>query len=171
MSSTINQLLALAREEKGKNQVKEEVELITFLEEIVDQTAVEQRRKINFESQLGIPIYVKVNEQSLQMILSNLLENAVKYSKPETTIFVKTGVENRLPFIEVCDSGTGISIDHLDKIFDPFFREKEVVDQLIPGTGLGLAIVKKLTQESGIKISVASEEGKGSTFRLDLPIS
>jgi signal transduction histidine kinase len=171
MSATIDQLLALAREEKGKNLIKEELELITFLEEIVDQTAAEQARKITFQSQSGIPIYVKVNEKSLQMILSNLLQNAIKYSKSDSEVLVKTGLENRIPFIEICDNGAGISGAHLEKIFDPFFREKEAIDQLIPGTGLGLAIVKKLAQESGIKISVSSEKGQGSTFRLDLPLS
>lgn len=171
MSVTIDQLLALAREEKGKNLVKEELELITFLEEMVDQTALEQGRKITFQSQSGIPIYVKVNEKSLQMILSNLLQNAIKYSKPDSEVVVKTGLGNRIPFIEICDEGAGISAVHLDKIFDPFFREKDAIDQLIPGTALGLAIVKKLAQESGIKISVSSEKGKGSIFRLDLPIS
>lgn len=171
MSATIDQLLALAREEKGKNLVKEELELITFLEEIVDQTAKEQTRKITFQSQSGIPIYVRVNEKSLQMILSNLLQNACKYSNSETVVLVKTGIENKWPYIEICDEGAGISEEHLEKIFDPFFREKEVIDRLIPGTGLGLAIVKKLAQESGIKISVKSKKGHGSIFRLDLPVS
>ncbi|MBA4298726.1 MAG: two-component sensor histidine kinase [Cyclobacterium sp.] len=171
MSATIDQLLALAREEKGKNLVKEELELITFLEEIVDETASEQNRKITFQSQSGIPIYLKANEKSLQLILGNLLQNAIKYSMPETEIFVKTGLNVGTPYIEICDSGSGISKEYLEKIFDPFFREKEAVDQLIPGTGLGLAIVKKLAQESGIKVSVSSEKGKGSTFRLDFPNS
>lgn len=171
MSATIDQLLALAREEKGKNLVKEELELITFLEEIVDETASEQNRKITFQSQSGIPIYLKANEKSLQLILGNLLQNAIKYSKPETEIIVKTGLNVGTPYIEICDSGSGISKEYLEKIFDPFFREKEAVDQLIPGTGLGLAIVKKLAQESGIKVSVSSEKGKGSTFRLDFPNS
>lgn len=171
MSATIDQLLALAREEKGKNLIKEELELITFLEEIADQTAAEQGRKITFQSQSGIPIYLKVNEKSLQMILSNLLQNAIKYSKSESEVLVKTGIENKLPYIEICDKGAGISAGHLEKIFDPFFREKEAIDQLIPGTGLGLAIVKKLAQESGIKISVSSEKGQGSVFRLELPLS
>lgn len=171
MSATIDQLLALAREEKGKNLVKEELELITFLEEIVDETASEQNRKITFQSQSGIPIYLKANEKSLQLILGNLLQNAIKYSKPETEIFVKTGLNVGTPYIEICDSGSGISKEYLEKIFDPFFREKEAVDQLVPGTGLGLAIVKKLAQELVIKVSVSSEKGKGSTFRLDFPNS
>jgi signal transduction histidine kinase len=55
----------------------------------------------------------------------------------------------------------------LEQIFDPFFRVQEALDHGIPGTGLGLAIVKKLAQESSIRLSVSSEKGKGSTFRLD----
>lgn len=171
MSATIDQLLALAREEKGKNLVKEELELITFLEELVDQLAKEQQRKISFRCESGVPVFVKANEKSLQLILGNLIQNSVKYSGPETEILVKTGVSQTLPYIEICDEGSGISPEYLEKIFDPFFREKEVVDRLIPGTGLGLAIVKKLAQESGIKISVTSEKSNGSTFRLDFPIS
>jgi signal transduction histidine kinase len=171
MSATINQLLALAREEKGKNLVKEELELITFLEEIADQTSLEQNRKITFQSQSGLPIYVRANEKSLQMILHNLIQNAIKYSPEESEIVVKTGTDHLLPYIEICDAGSGIDTAHLEKIFDPFFREKEAVDRLIPGTGLGLAIVKKLAQESGIRISVSSEKGHWSTFRLEFPNS
>lgn len=171
MSSTIDQLLALAREEKGKNQVKEELELITFLEEIVDQTAKEQGRKITFQSQSGIPIYVKINEKNLQIILDNLLQNAIKYSADDSEIWVKTGIAQQRPFLLVEDQGSGISELNVDKIFDPFFRETEVIDQQIPGTGLGLAIVKKLAQESEIKLSVQSKKGQGSVFRLDLPRS
>lgn len=171
MSATIDQLLALAREEKGKKLIKEELELITFLEEITDQSARDLQRKISFRCESGVPVFVKANEKSLQMILSNLIQNAVKYSQPDSEILVKTGIQNSFPYIEICDEGMGISPEYLEKIFDPFFREKEVVDRSIAGTGLGLAIVKKLAQESGIKISVSSEKGKGSTFRLDFPLS
>ncbi|MBN7810945.1 HAMP domain-containing protein [Algoriphagus sp. H41] len=171
MSATIDQLLALAREEKGKFSVREELELITFLEEVTDQSAKEQGREVRFQCEASTPIFVRANEQSLQMILSNLIQNAVKYSQPDAEVLVKTGVAEGTPYIEVCDAGSGIAARHLDKIFDPFFREKEVVDRAVPGTGLGLAIVRKLAQESGIRVSVSSEQGKGSTFRLELPDS
>ncbi|GAA0878821.1 ATP-binding protein [Algoriphagus jejuensis] len=171
MSATIDQLLALAREEKGKFSTKEELELITFLEEISDQMAKEQRRKITFRCESGVPVFVKANEKSLEMIMTNLIQNAVKYSSPESEILVKTGLKSGLPYIEICDDGSGIAPEHLERIFDPFFREQAAVDRLIPGTGLGLAIVKKLAQESGIRISVSSEKGQGSTFRMDFPHS
>ena len=166
MSTMIDQLLALARVENGKNLVKEELELIAFLEELADQFSLEKQQKVVFQSLLSLPIYVRTNEKSLEMILGNLLENAVKYSQEGNEVFLRVGREKEA-FIEVVDSGCGIATEQLDQIFDPFFRAQEALDRGTPGTGLGLAIVKKLAQESGIQLSVRSEKDKGSTFRLD----
>ena len=166
MSAMLDQLLALARVENGKNLVKEELELITFLEELADKITEEQAHSIQFQSLVGVPIYVATHEKSLEMILQNLLENAVKYSKNGGEVFLRVGKEKEA-FIEVVDTGTGIASEYLEQIFDPFFRVQEALDHGIPGTGLGLAIVKKLAQESSIRLSVSSEKGKGSTFRLD----
>jgi signal transduction histidine kinase len=166
MSAMLDQLLALARVENGKNLVKEELELITFLEELADKITEEQAHSIQFQSLVGVPIYVATHEKSLEMILQNLLENAVKYSKNGGEVFLRVGKEKEA-FIEVMDTGTGIASEYLEQIFDPFFRVQEALDHGIPGTGLGLAIVKKLAQESSIRLSVSSEKGKGSTFRLD----
>jgi len=166
MSTMIDQLLALARVENGKNLVKEELELIAFLEELADQFSLEKQQKVVFQSLLSLPIYVRTNEKSLEMILGNLLENAVKYSQEGKEVFLRVGREKEA-FIEVVDLGCGIAPEQLDQIFDPFFRAQEALDRGIPGTGLGLAIVKKLAQESGIQVSVRSEKGKGSSFRLD----
>jgi signal transduction histidine kinase len=165
MSAMIDQLLALARVENGKNLVKEELELITFLEELADKFSVEQQHKITFQSLVGHPIYIRTNEKSLEMILDNLLENAIKYSQGKGAVLVRVGIDQG-PFIEVVDAGFGIAPDQLEHIFDPFFRAQETLDRGIPGTGLGLAIVKKLAQESGIQLSVTSTLQQGSTFRL-----
>ena len=166
MSAMLDQLLALARVENGKNLVKEELELITFLEELADKITEEQAHPIQFQSLVGVPIYVSTHEKSLEMILQNLLENAVKYSQAGGEVILRVGKEKEA-FIEVVDSGTGIASEYLEQIFDPFFRVQEALDHGIPGTGLGLAIVKKLAQESSIRLSVSSKKGKGSTFRLD----
>ena len=166
MSAMIDQLLALARVENGKNLVKEELELITFLEELADSVSGEQGKRIQFQSLVSLPIYVRTNEKSLEMILQNLLENACKYTGSSGEVLLRVG-KDTTAFIEVVDSGTGIASEHLEQIFDPFFRVQEALDHGIPGTGLGLAIVKKLAQESSIQLSVSSEKGKGSAFRLD----
>jgi signal transduction histidine kinase len=170
MSAMIDQLLALARVENGKNLIKEELELITFLEELADKFTVEQQQKITFQSLVGHPIYVRTNEKSLEMILDNLLENAIKYTQGKGEVVLRVGID-QVPFIDVVDAGFGISPEQLEQIFDPFFRSQEALDRGIPGTGLGLAIVKKLAQESGLQLSVTSIEGQGSTFRLAIPTS
>lgn len=123
MSTMIDQLLALARVENGKNLVKEELELIAFLEELADQFSLEKQQKVVFQSLLSLPIYVRTNEKSLEMILGNLLENAIKYSQAGDEVFLRVGREKEA-FIEVVDSGCGIAPEQLDQIFDPFLGQK-----------------------------------------------
>jgi signal transduction histidine kinase len=164
MSSMIDQLLALARVEKGAISPKDEIEILSFVEEVGEQIQRESGREVHFHTRESIPLFVKVSEKSLQMILNNLIHNAIKYSEGPIDLEVK--YENGKPIIFVNDQGQGIGEESINKIFDPFFRDQSAMEKLIPGTGLGLAIVKKLAQESGIDVSVSSEINKGSTFRL-----
>jgi two-component system, OmpR family, sensor kinase len=164
MSAMIDQLLALARVEKGAPSPKDEVEILSFVEEMAAQYQTDTGREIRFKTQESMPIFVQVSEKSLVMILNNLIQNAIKYSEGPIDLEVK--IENGKPMIFVNDQGQGIAAESIKKIFDPFYRDPSALEKLIPGTGLGLAIVKKLAQESGIEISVSSESGLGSTFRL-----
>ncbi len=166
MSAIIDQLLALARVGVGGEEFLEEVELHSFTEETTLKASRDSGRKVLFRSYLQIPVFVHVNEKSLSMILNNLIQNALKYSKEDTEVVVSVGIHQGQPFISVEDEGRGISKESLDKIFDSFYREPDVLEEVIPGTGLGLAIVKKLAMESGIKVEVKSEKGKGTCFTL-----
>ncbi|WP_297335324.1 ATP-binding protein [Algoriphagus sp.] len=170
MTAIINQLLALARTENGISQIKEEVELITFCEEIADELTQQKDRKVRFESEVSAPIFVPCNEKSLRMIVQNLLENAIKYSSTGTDVILKIANQDAGAVIQVIDQGVGISPENLSKIFDPFYRQKSAVESMIPGSGLGLAIVKKLVEEGGLKITVESALGKGSTFSVIFPL-
>lgn len=165
MSEMIDQLLSLARVGKGK-MVRDEVELISFTQNIAEQSAKESGREIKFETNLTKPIFRLVNEKSLQMILNNLLQNAVKYSASSTKIYLQVGSHEGAPFILVKDEGKGMASESLAKIFDPFYREIDESGVAVQGTGLGLAIVRKLALESDIQVEVESVKGKGSSFRL-----
>ena len=165
MSEMIDQLLSLARVGKGK-MVRQEVELISFSQNVAEQTAKESGREIQFETNLSKPIFSLVNEKSLQMILNNLLQNAIKYSSRSSKILIQVGTHEGGPFILIKDEGKGMSSESLTKIFDPFYRELDETSAAVHGTGLGLAIVRKLALESDIQVEVESEKGKGSSFRL-----
>lgn len=165
MSEMIDQLLSLARVGKGKLS-REEVELVSFTQNFAQQTAKESDREVTFETNLSTPLFRMVNEKSLQMMLTNLTQNAVKYSESTTKILMQVGSHEGSPFIVVKDEGKGIASTALSKIFDPFYRELDEARTPVQGTGLGLAIVKKLALESGIQVEVESEKRMGSTFRL-----
>ncbi|WP_339752577.1 HAMP domain-containing sensor histidine kinase [Algoriphagus aquimarinus] len=165
MSEMIDQLLSLARAGKGKMS-REEVELVSFTQNFAQQSQRESGRAIEFDTNLAIPLFTLVNEKSLQMILNNLTQNAIKYSEPATKIQLQVGSHEGAPFIVIRDHGKGMTKESMDKVFDPFYREMDDAGGAVQGTGLGLAIVRKLALESDIQVEVVSEKGKGSEFRL-----
>ena len=110
-----------------------------------------------------------MDEKLLLHILTNLLSNAIKYSPPGTTVFFSCSCENTEVIFEIKDEGIGIPPEDQARLFESFYRAKNVED--IPGTGLGLAIVKKSVELHGGRITVNSEVGVGTTFRVTLPYS
>ncbi|WP_025128298.1 ATP-binding protein [Pseudomonas sp. PH1b] len=103
----------------------------------------------------------------LNQVVMNLVMNAAQAIGPERgTITLSTGVEGQQVWLEVSDTGAGIDPQHLQKIFDPFFTTKPVGQ----GTGLGLSLSYGIVKKHGGQISVRSQLGAGSTFRLELPM-
>ena len=105
----------------------------------------------------------------MEQILTNLLDNAVKYTEPGGRIEV--GLKGKGASLEVwvADSGIGIPPADRDRIFERFYRVDKARSRALGGTGLGLSIVKHLVQSQGGEIRVESELGKGTTFRFSLP--
>ncbi len=96
----------------------------------------------------------------------NVLENAIQAIKDKGTICIKTTLEHNTIFIEISDTGTGISSENLEKIFDPGFTTRGVG----VGTGLGLSISYKIVEDQRGTISVDSKLGKGTCFVIKLPL-
>ena len=108
-------------------------------------------------------------EEAIRQALSNLVDNAVKYSSAGGRVVVRLLARNGRAVLEVEDRGPGIASEHLDRIFERFYRVDRARSRELGGTGLGLAIVKNVARRHGGGVEVESERGRGSTFRLWLP--
>jgi hypothetical protein len=114
-------------------------------------------------------IVARADRAKVEQILLNLLSNAVKFTKKGGEIEVACGLEGDRVVVSVRDTGVGIPADQLDKIFAPFVQVGRSLASPKEGTGLGLAISRDLARAMGGDLTVASEEGRGSTFTLTLP--
>ncbi|MBD3235426.1 MAG: HAMP domain-containing protein [Candidatus Eisenbacteria bacterium] len=113
----------------------------------------------------------EVNGELLESALVNLIDNAIKYSDPRKP--VRIAAESRAGMLEisVADEGSGIAEEHLDRIFERFYRVDKARSRQMGGTGLGLAIVKHIAKAHGGHVTVESRLGRGSTFRICLPVA
>ena len=115
-------------------------------------------------------LVVRQNSTMLEQAVINLIDNAVKYSEPGTTVRIEAErTADGLVQIRVIDQGCGIPAEHLPRLFERFYRVDKARSRKLGGTGLGLAIVKHIAQAHRGQVSVTSEPGKGSTFTLQLP--
>jgi two-component system phosphate regulon sensor histidine kinase PhoR len=105
----------------------------------------------------------------LDMIVANLVGNAVKYNRDGGTVHIRAALEREWVRIDVADTGVGIAAEHVADVFSEFFREKREETRGLEGNGLGLAIAKRLVERAGGRLELTSEEGKGSTFSVFLP--
>jgi signal transduction histidine kinase len=115
----------------------------------------------------GAPLLVRADPAALEQVLANLLDNAVKYSRDRKTITVRVRAAGATAIVEVIDHGVGIAATDRARIFERFYRTP---GSHRPGFGLGLPIVKELLRAHGGTVTVDSEPGVGSTFRIELPL-
>jgi len=172
----INDLLDLSRIEAGKMSLEvEEVnleELVQGALSLIEPQLKKKKLKFNLSIEPDLPL-MRTDPAKVKQILFNLLENSVKFT-PEGEIFLgveKTKKEGK-EFIKITvkDTGIGIPQKELKNIFQEFHQVDGSSTRRFGGTGLGLSIVKKLTKLMGGNIKVKSEIGKGSTFKVYLPV-
>lgn len=176
LHSMVNDILDFSRLESGNVVLKKEyTDLVDLLKQNINQIKIladEKGIKIDFSAPNDLP-HVPVNVESMDRVIRNLLSNAIKYSGDGKNITVSAGVNNdKTQFVfSVKDNGMGIAKEHLEKIFDRFYRVENAT-HTVKGTGLGLHLVKMtVEQHHHGKITVDSEEGKGSTFTVYLPLN
>ncbi len=174
LKNMIDQILIYSRLEAGKQPVRiEELQLTKIINDMKDTFDFLCRQKgLDLRWELPRdPTTVCSDAMRLKEVISNLLQNAVKYTDhgSVTVRMEKLSAKDSL-LIEVADTGMGISEQHLTSIFEPFMQaHKTSTTNSRGGIGLGLSIVKKHLEQIRGMISVESELGKGSTFRVVLP--
>ena len=114
-------------------------------------------------------VQVYADRKRIEQALVNLLDNAIKYNRPEGEVTLSITVEKNSALIEISDNGPGIEPEHLGRIFERFYRIDRGRSREVGGSGLGLAIVKHIVDAHGSPIDVSSEPGVGTTFRFRLP--
>jgi signal transduction histidine kinase len=138
---------------------------------------VEQDLAPRIEAEKGAPrvsvahAEVACSEGLLQQAVTNLIDNAIKYRRPEVTpdVEISGAFLGGQYDLRVSDNGMGMSKDDEKRVFEPFYRSARTRN--LPGTGLGLAIVSRVVEASGGELSVDTRLGEGSTFVVRLPLA
>jgi two-component system phosphate regulon sensor histidine kinase PhoR len=172
ITSLINDLLDLGRIEAGFDAGKELVSLNPLLHYVLDNVQARILAK-NLKLEVDLPAElprVVGNTVRLRQMISNILENAVKYSPKDGHIVLSARAEVDQIILQVSDNGPGIPPQDQPYIFDKFYRASNVPED-VPGTGLGLAIVKSIVENHRGRIWVESMPGKITTFTVVLPVA
>ena len=117
------------------------------------------------------PLIARADKAAIKRVLTNLVSNAIKYTASGGIVQIRAGQDDGKAFVEVMDTGIGISPENIQRLFDKFFRVRDRHTAEIVGTGLGLPIVKALVRDMQGEITVESEVGRGSIFTVFLPIA
>ena len=168
----IRDLLTLARSEQApEGEEPELVPVAPVLDEVLElarERGAQRGVTVVAELAAGLPPAL-IRPDDLQLVLSNLVGNAVKYNRDAGTVTVRGAVEDGWLRLDVADTGIGIKPENLARLWDEFFREKRAETRELEGNGLGLSIVKRLVERAGGRLEAASVDGEGSVFSVLLP--
>ena len=174
LNALVEDVLSLARlESPGAELDLSDVDLAELLHSIMRDwekrfAAKQLKSHLNFPGNLPL---LQADESRLQEVIYNLLDNAVKYSQPGGTVFLRAEIDADRVRISVADQGIGIPDVDLPRIFERFYRADKARSRELGGTGLGLSIVKHIVQLHGGTVEAASEPGKGTTISVLLPVN
>lgn len=173
LGTLVDDLLELTRLEYDGERApldRQRVELAPILEGVVEQNSAEANQK-NIQLQVECPpgLWIHVHPILFQRVVSNLVDNAVKYSPNHTRVDIAAETAGPDLLLRVADQGPGIAPEHQERIFERFYRVDKSRSRKLGGTGLGLSIVRNVVQAHGGSVKVESAPGQGSRFLLRLP--
>jgi signal transduction histidine kinase len=170
LAQLVEDLLLMSKIEAGAIRLSiQPVRLGEFLRESVESIGPDAKARV--EALARDDVWVGVDPQRVEQILRNLLDNALKFSDPESTVGVEASVDGDALLFKVTDHGQGIPAHELPNIFDRFHQAGEVLTREREGAGLGLYITKRLVEAMGGSIEVRSEPSRGSTFIVRIPLA
>jgi len=174
LNRLIEDILDLSRFDEGVIFVdrRKEISLEFLVNKVTNSFGSFARRKTIYivnKVPKNIPMF-KGDRDRLQQVLSNLIENSIKYSLPDTKVEINASLENSILNVTVKDQGVGIPEEHWENIFGRFKQLENCPDHGGRGYGLGLAIAREIIEAAGGRIWVESVVGKGSTFHFTVPV-
>jgi len=153
------------------NREMEELEIAPLINEAVSSMESQAKKKqIEIIADCKEDLSARIYGSFIIQALINLIENGIKYSQEKSKIWVNAFKENNELIFEVRDKGIGIPTEHLERIFERFYRVDKARSREAGGTGLGLSIVRHIALLHKGKAEVESRAGEGSTFRIRIPI-
>ncbi|MFD2572434.1 sensor histidine kinase [Spirosoma soli] len=172
LDALVKDLVALSQLETGEVKMNfGRVDLAQVTHEIFEQLEKITHAKhtsLRMKTPHPGPVWVKADPQRIMQVMTNLIENAVKYGNENGRVLVSLEEEKKHILVSVKDDGPGIPPEHLSRIFERFYRIEKSRSKDRGGTGLGLAIVKHILKSHNTKITVMSKLEKGTTFRFKL---
>ncbi len=170
MKKLVADLLEMTKIESGERKREfENLDVCAIAQESIETMLPDaQKRNIAINKHYTAPIMMNADSEEIQMILNNLISNAVKYNKDDGTVDINISESDGKISIEVKDSGIGLSQEESAKLFKDFARIKKTETRNIAGSGLGLSTIQKIAQLYDGYITLKSKPGEGSTFRAEL---
>jgi len=169
----ISTILNFSRlESEGAHLNLKSKDINTLIEEVVVKCHdLAHVKNIKISKELEPLFSIKIDPDLIRQVILNLVENAIKYSPDGTEVKIKSEEKEGMVQVSISDQGIGIPEDELSRLFMKFFRSRNAKSSPIKGSGLGLYLSKYFVELHKGKLTAVSEENKGSTFTMELPIS
>ena len=173
LSDLVSELLALSRLESNDAAFNTQVDLQQIVQRVCDNLqAVAQGHQVILDLDTkGQPIMLLGDENALSQMVTNLVDNAIKYTPAMGHVHVVIKVDASTALLSIKDDGVGIDEANQERIFERFYRVDKARSQLLGGTGLGLAIVKHIVQSHKGSLQLKSKLNQGSTFVIKIPLT
>lgn len=170
LSSIVESLLVISRLDAGDMQIER---VALDLGELASSTAEQMKllaeeKFVEMRCEAAVAVYVDGDRSRLKQVIVNLLDNAIKYTPAGGKVEIKVSADSESACLEVIDNGVGIPAEVLPHVFERFYRADRARSRESGGVGLGLAIVKAICTAHGAEIQIASTEGQGSRFTVEM---